>query len=57
MEDRLLFDGIYIQGDGPAKDEAIEFSFSILPHPAEASFRRRDAASMVAEVALYLPSL
>jgi hypothetical protein len=56
VKDRLLLDGIDMQGDGPSKDEGIELSLPILPDSTDPSFRRRDGASVIAEMALDLPS-
>jgi hypothetical protein len=36
MKDRLLFNGIHIQRNGTAKDEAIEFPFPVLSHSTDA---------------------
>jgi hypothetical protein len=38
VKDGLLFNRIYIEGDGSSIDEGVEFSFLILPYSAESSF-------------------
>jgi hypothetical protein len=38
MKERLLFNGIHIEGDRTAKDKGKKLTFVVLPHSAEAPF-------------------
>jgi hypothetical protein len=57
MEERFLFNGVYIQRDRTAIDKGIKSSFPVLSHPAETSFRKGNNAFMIAEGTLHLPIL
>jgi hypothetical protein len=57
MEERLLFNGVYIMGDRTAIDKGIKFSPLVLSNPTETSFRKGDNALMIAKETLHLPIL
>jgi len=54
MKEWLFFDGVHIQRDRTAVDEGVKLAILVLSDSANASFRERDEAPMVAEVTLHL---